>query len=158
MIVAAPTATAVPPGHPSSSAMLKHLFAFVGFLACGFLVLLGAEIPARPVPGTSPTPAPGETTVEFSFQPSRREAAAIKEVNLAGDFNHWDAFETPLAKGADGVFRVQVPLKPGEYLWRFYFNGSCVHDMQAIARQCAPKTGRCVEHRSGGKVAVAIVR
>ena len=51
----------------------------------------------------------------FAFQ-----AAAAREVSLAGDFNRWDTKAGPMRKGPDGVWHLSVALKPGRYEYRFF--------------------------------------
>jgi 1,4-alpha-glucan branching enzyme len=58
------------------------------------------------------TPTGDTVDVTFTYSPGRREAQTLKEVTLAGSFNNWDAFATPLAKNADGIWSVTVKLSP----------------------------------------------
>lgn len=50
---------------------------------------------------------------------------AAAQVALAGDFNGWDPLRAPLARGADGLWRVYVPaLAPGRYRYKFVLDGA----------------------------------
>jgi hypothetical protein len=50
-----------------------------------------------------------------------------KQVNLAGDFNNWDIFGTPLAKTKDG-WECKIDLAKGKYLYKFIVDGSWIAD------------------------------
>ena len=50
--------------------------------------------------------------VPFSFQ-----APAAREVSLAGNFNYWDPHAMPMHKGTDGMWHLNVTLKPGRHAW-----------------------------------------
>lgn len=109
-------------------------------------------------PAAAPAPAAKETTVEFSYRPEKREAAAIKEVTVAGDFNNWSQFAHPLAKGDDGVFRAKVRVKPGRHEWRLVINGSWVHDMHSVAGRCTPAPEGFSPAQDGGQNAHSTLR
>lgn len=97
-------------------------------------------------------PAPeGMVNVTFSYKPTRREAATVKEVNLAGEFNGWDAFATPLTKQEDGTWAVTVPVKKGKGQWKFLVNGNWIQNMEPIAERLSPKPDRFVNDPYGGK-------
>ena len=51
----------------------------------------------------------------FAFQ-----APAARQVSLAGNFNDWDPKADPMHKGPDGVWHLNVALKPGRYEYRFF--------------------------------------
>jgi len=55
-------------------------------------------------------------------------APQAREVFLAGEMTDWDAGKKPLARGADGVWRVQLDLAPGQWLYKFVVDGRWVHD------------------------------
>ena len=65
----------------------------------------------------------------FTFQ-----APATRQVSLAGDFNNWDIQVAPMHKGADGIWRLSVPLGPGRYEYRFYADGVWQDDPTAWQR------------------------
>lgn len=47
-----------------------------------------------------------------------------KTVNLAGDFNDWNADETPFVECEDGLWRAEIPCLPaGKYRYKFVANG-----------------------------------
>jgi hypothetical protein len=64
-----------------------------------------------------PLPWSGETaqTVSVRFVLNRPDAAAVK---LAGDFTGWQA-RVPLVRQADGSWRAELRLPPGEYEYAF---------------------------------------
>ncbi len=70
--------------------------------------------------------------IEFSYaDPS------AGSVNLAGDFNEWSTSATPMTDpDGDGVWRVVVPLAPGEHQYKFVVNGGTW-----IADPDNPRTG-----------------
>ena len=49
---------------------------------------------------------------------------AAGSVNWAGAFNNWSTSATPFAKGADGVWSVEVALPAGEHQYKFVINGT----------------------------------
>ena len=61
-------------------------------------------------------------------------APHAKVVELAGDFNHWQAF--PMHRSVDGWWHAQVQLHHGHHQYRFLVDGQPVLDPQAagIAR------------------------
>ena len=54
----------------------------------------------------------------FSF--SAPEASSVQ---LAGDFTRWQQQPINLRKGADGVWRANVELAPGDHHYRFLVDG-----------------------------------
>lgn len=50
-----------------------------------------------------------------------------KQVSLAGDFNNWNMFGTPLAKTKDG-WQSRINLPKGKYLYKFIIDGSWTAD------------------------------
>jgi enterochelin esterase-like enzyme len=56
------------------------------------------------------------------------KAPDAREVFLAGEMTDWDAGKQPLARGADGVWRVQLDLAPGQWLYKFVVDGRWTHD------------------------------
>lgn len=111
---------------------------------------LGFVSAEEKAPATAP--ASGDTVnVTFYYKPSRREAQTVKEVNLAGEFNTWDAFATPLAKQEDGTWSVTVPVKKGKGQWKFLVNGNWIQNMETVAERISPKPDRFVNDPYGGK-------
>lgn len=51
-------------------------------------------------------------------------APGARSVALVGEFNDWDADSTPLARGADGRWRVVLPLAEGRYEYAFIVDGT----------------------------------
>ncbi len=50
-------------------------------------------------------------------------APRARSVALAGDFDGWDATRLPLRRGTSGLWAVDVPLRPGRYLYAFVVDG-----------------------------------
>lgn len=59
-------------------------------------------------------------------------------VTVAGNFNHWDARETPLRRNERGLWRVVVPLTPGRYEYRFVVDGQWYNDPKATESKPNP--------------------
>ncbi len=77
----------------------------------------------------------------FAFQ-----APTNRQVSLAGDFNNWDTRAAPMEKGLDGFWRLNVPLAPGRYEYRFYVDGVWQDDPSAQQRAAnALGTENCVK-------------
>lgn len=51
-------------------------------------------------------------------------APQAQAVCLAGTFNEWSPQATPMAKDAEGNWRVAVDLKPGRYEFKFVIDGA----------------------------------
>jgi 1,4-alpha-glucan branching enzyme len=56
--------------------------------------------------------------VIFYYQDNNAES-----VSVAGDFNGWDKNHDSMTKGKDGIFSIKLPLKEGEYAYKFVING-----------------------------------
>jgi hypothetical protein len=80
----------------------------------------------------SPLPAPrvvaGPTLVRFAFS-----APDAHAVSVAGDFNGWRADAAPAERGADGIWRVSLPIPTGSWSYSFVVDGKFVEDPQAEA-------------------------
>ena len=61
-------------------------------------------------------------------------APAAREVTLAGDFNNWDPKASPMRKGPDGVWHLNVQLEPGRHEYRFVADGAWQDDPYAQQR------------------------
>ena len=61
--------------------------------------------------------------VEFEFL-----APQAKEVYLVGNFNNWDASETPMNKDKKGIWRATLSLEAGKYEYRFLVDGQWEND------------------------------
>ncbi len=67
--------------------------------------------------------------VSFSFR-----APEAERVTIAGDFNAWDPLTHPLKKDKEGVWKIDVPLRPGTYEYRFFVDGEWQSD--PLASEC----------------------
>jgi 1,4-alpha-glucan branching enzyme len=77
-------------------------------------------------------------------------APAARQVSLAGDFNRWDAKAMPMHKGSDGVWHLNVSLKPGRHEYRFVADGVWQDDPAATQRIAnALGTENCVKTVAG---------
>jgi 1,4-alpha-glucan branching enzyme len=70
-----------------------------------------------------------QNPIPFAFP-----APAARQVSLAGDFNNWDPKSMPMRKGADGVWHLNVALKPGHHEYRFVADGVWQDDPAAQQR------------------------
>lgn len=63
-------------------------------------------------------------------------APAAQQVNLAGDFNHWNPEASPMQRQPDGAWLLQVPLHHGHHQYLFIVDGKPVLDprAQGVAR------------------------
>ena len=55
-------------------------------------------------------------------------APQARQVFLAGEMTGWDAHKQPMARDADGVWRLRLDLAPGQWLYKFIVDGRWVHD------------------------------
>jgi AMP-activated protein kinase-like protein len=99
-------------------------FAWLGAaaLAAG---LLFAVLLRRPptAPGQPSAPLAAGAMLE-TRQVELRLSAPASSVSVVGDFNDWDPSGTPLRPaGADGVWSVELRLKPGRYHYTFLIDG-----------------------------------
>ncbi len=70
----------------------------------------------------SPIPSmKGNTTFQF------KGFSEAKEVNLVGDFNHWNMFWTPLMKTKNG-WECKIDLPKGKYLYKYIVDGDWTAD------------------------------
>ena len=83
----------------------------------------GATTVAVHEPAAPVAPAAMPTLVRFALS-----APAARAVSLAGDFNGWRPDATPMVRGADGVWMVQVPLARGNWSYSFVVDGKWVED------------------------------
>ena len=65
-------------------------------------------------------------TTRFDFS-----APKARQVSLAGEFNNWDTKAGPMHKGPDGVWHLNVVLKPGRYEYRFFADDVWFNDPAA---------------------------
>lgn len=63
-------------------------------------------------------------------------------VVVAGNFNNWDASQTPLRKADRGIWRVTVPLAAGRYEYRFVADGQWLADPSATESAPNPFGGQ----------------
>lgn len=112
---------------------LSALEAATATAALAFFALAVARYPAAAPPDAAPAP------MAAAPAPARAELALVAPgahvVRVAGDFNGWRPEATPLSRGADGVWRAQVPVEPGRrYEYMFVVDGSWTTDPEATAR------------------------
>jgi 1,4-alpha-glucan branching enzyme len=74
---------------------------------------------------------------------SQKEAFAFTapdaaSVQLAGDFTHWDQKPVNLQKSADGIWRTNLQLAPGEHHYRFLVDGQWCDDPQCAVHAPNP--------------------
>ncbi len=63
--------------------------------------------------------------VETKFELNEPSA---RQVFLAGEMTNWDAGKVAMARGADGVWRTQLSLPTGQWLYKFIVDGEWIND------------------------------
>ncbi|MBZ0122194.1 MAG: glycogen-binding domain-containing protein [Sandaracinaceae bacterium] len=58
------------------------------------------------------------------------EAPRASLVTVAGTFNGWSEDATPMARGKDGVWRVEVDLAPGRHEYKYLVDGNWCCEMR----------------------------
>jgi 1,4-alpha-glucan branching enzyme len=69
----------------------------------------------------------------FSFN-----APNARSVQLVGNFTHWQQAPINLKRGADGIWRAVIELKPGTYHYRFLVDGEWQDDPECTLRVANP--------------------
>ena len=69
-------------------------------------------------------------------------APGASSVMLVGDFTHWQKNPINLRKEPGGIWRVTVPLEPGEYHYRFLVDGEWRDDPECTLRVPNPFGGQ----------------
>ncbi|MCP5064542.1 MAG: hypothetical protein GY936_19065 [Ignavibacteriae bacterium] len=66
-----------------------------------------------------------EEYYKFTFKPEKEYTS----INLFGSFNGWDRTNVPMTdKNNDGIFEAEVPLEPGQHLYKFFGDGNEIID------------------------------
>ncbi len=86
--------------------------------------------PTRKVP-LLPEHSPARISL-WLYQPN------AKEVTLAGSFNNWDPWSTPMRDDGEGCWRVELILTRGRYEYRFVVDGNWTDDPLASAYVANP--------------------
>jgi 1,4-alpha-glucan branching enzyme len=55
-------------------------------------------------------------------------APQARSVFLAGSFNQWNRSSHPLKKDKQGIWKISLPLDPGQYEYRFFVDGEWQND------------------------------
>jgi hypothetical protein len=77
--------------------------------------------PPRPkARGNRQTTLSGAKRPKTNWIPFTFPAQDACRVSLVGDFNNWNTKAMPMHKGADGVWYLRVPLKPGRHEYRYF--------------------------------------
>lgn len=72
---------------------------------------------------------------EFSLS-----APQAQSVCIAGNFNRWDPSSHPMKMDKKGVWKISLPLAPGQYEYRFFVDGEWQND---------PNCPTCIENPFG---------
>jgi len=72
--------------------------------------------------------APAKAKSGLRKVPFEKFAPASGSVAVAGDFNGWDPTAFLLARDADGIWRGEISIAPGNYQYRLIFDGNWEHD------------------------------
>ena len=83
-----------------------------------------------------------ETAVEFSCRVPDGQA-----VSVAGTFNNWDPWATPMTKGANGDWTVNVELPPGRHEYKYVIDGQWCCD--PACDHAYRQTPNCVRNAYG---------
>ena len=87
-------------------------------------------------------------------------APAAHEVFLVGTFNDWNATATPMRRGADGNWHVELPLLPGIHRYKFVVDSvwrcspNQPHDRCERPCEACP---RCVPNAYGSIDRIAVI-
>jgi hypothetical protein len=94
-------------------------------LAAGLLITVLLRSGPAPATDSASAPAPTAARAEEPRPVHLRLAApASSRVAVVGDFNDWDPAATPLRPtGTEGVWTVELRLKPGRYHYTFLIDG-----------------------------------
>ena len=65
-------------------------------------------------------------------------APAATNVQLVGDFTHWQQDPICMQKGADGIWRATVGLAPGAHQYRYLVDGQWRNDPECALRVSNP--------------------
>ncbi len=55
-------------------------------------------------------------------------APQAKGIFIAGDFNQWNLSSHPLKRDKKGIWKISIPLEPGQYQYRFLVDGHWQND------------------------------
>ena len=88
-------------------------------LAAALALVLVIGFAAGLVTNRTAPPQPNRVAMSFVLA-----APTAKRVALVGDFNDWNDRVTPMQRGSDGAWTVQVELVPGNYSYAFVVNDS----------------------------------
>jgi 1,4-alpha-glucan branching enzyme len=55
-------------------------------------------------------------------------APSAQSVFIAGTFNQWDTSSYPMKKDKKGMWKISLPLEPGQYEYRFLVDGEWQND------------------------------
>ena len=100
-------------------------------------------------------PSPELCNARFEFY-----APAAHEVFLVGEFNDWNAKTTPMHRGIDGNWRVEVQLPPGFYHYKFVVDSiwrCSPHQPHDHCDRPCEACPRCVPNAYGSFERVAVV-
>jgi len=62
-------------------------------------------------------------------------------VHVAGEFNNWSLHATPLENTGSGEWSIHVPLRSGQYEYRFVVDGRWFEDPESAQRVANPYEG-----------------
>jgi Glycogen recognition site of AMP-activated protein kinase len=103
---------ALPPMPRHDGSRVRRYGWLIGCAAAGIIAfLLVRASPQR-------TPPPAVSTVA-SFAQFALTAPGANRVTVVGDFNQWDPHASPLARSADGRWRMRISMQPGRHEYAF---------------------------------------
>lgn len=112
---------------PATMGLLAAGLVGIGVLAGGFTLNRDGRMVDQPRVGVAPQLPVSDTVVRFVLVAPQAET-----VSLVGDFNGWDATQTPMARAAsNGVWTVTLPLSQGRHVYSFLVDGKWSVDPNA---------------------------
>jgi 1,4-alpha-glucan branching enzyme len=81
--------------------------------------------PAAPIAKPAAAPSAAEKKVVANFE---LMAPNAKEVLVTGSFTSWSSTGIAMKKGANGLWKTSINLKPGKYEYKFIVDGQWWND------------------------------
>ena len=105
---------ALPPMPRRVSARARQSGWLAGCIAAGLLAFLLTRPSAQRTPPPASPPGTAGSFAQFALT-----APGANRVTVVGDFNQWDPHASPLARSADGRWRMRISMQPGRHEYAF---------------------------------------